>query len=133
MLQAATASDAGTEAAEAGQAAANGSTPSEKPEEGAPRETPAGAVAHGNGALPASLRRSDLRAPGASRLLSGGLSGAFRGPKRLGTTPIWCSEAHLLQTISDRHAAFYMCKQMNVYTVLASSMMFELTFFDIPQ
>ena len=83
--------ESGSEAAEAAQAAANGSTPREKPEEGAlsaPRETPAGSVAHGNGAIPASLRRSDLRAPGASRLLSGGLSGAFRGPKRLGMTAI---------------------------------------------
>ena len=84
MVQASAAKAAGSEAIQAG---LNGATPDEKPEEGpqvAPRETPAGCAPNGHGPAPASLRHSDLKAPGASRLLSGGLSGAFRGPKRLG-------------------------------------------------
>ncbi|KAK9840713.1 hypothetical protein WJX84_003813 [Apatococcus fuscideae] len=74
---------------EVAQAAVHGTTPDEKSQEGpqpVQRETPAGQSSsfQENRPMPASLRRSDLKAPGAARLLSGGLSGAFHGPKRLG-------------------------------------------------
>lgn len=61
-------------------------TPGDRPADSAEaaRETPAGPVSQREGLAPLSLRRSDIKAPGPSRLLSGGLSGAFRGPKRLG-------------------------------------------------